>query len=197
MAGEGGCDKRETDEHLFSSGATALWPDTSIHKPARGKACVKHLMHCLSFAWATFTCSLPKEIPIPAQGHGRAAHPAARCVQMPVVSSHSAATNRPSPTNCFVLPNVILLSWERREDLGVIQCGTQHAAFGLTKVSLLWGLLLRFWGRNGWRQMQCNTPEDTRQLLPGKSHSNHLPLWEDAVLWKLKSVTNKDRQLHS
>lgn len=47
--------------------------------------------------------------------------------------------------------------WEHREDLGVIQRGTQHGAFGLTKVSLLWGLLLGSWERNGWTQMQCNT----------------------------------------
>lgn len=39
-AGEGGYDKGETEEHpLFLwFRSTALWPDTSIHKRARGKA---------------------------------------------------------------------------------------------------------------------------------------------------------------
>lgn len=37
--GEGGCDKGETGEHplFLQFRSTALWPDTSIHKPARGK----------------------------------------------------------------------------------------------------------------------------------------------------------------
>lgn len=86
-AGEGGCDKEETAERvLFSSGATALWSDTSIHKPARGKASVKLLMYYFSFAWATFTCSLPQKALLNAAllrvGTGMWPVPAAHCASV-------------------------------------------------------------------------------------------------------------------
>lgn len=177
--GEGGYDKGETGEHplFLQFRSTALWPDTSIHKPARGKALRYARNVQLLIDTSRFPTFPSEPDPVaaeiqPPSGWAQACGTAHRASGRGACWELASSCYQHALSNRSVSPNVIFASWEHRGDLGVIQLGAQHGGFGPTEVCLLRGPLHGSQGRNVCKAMHVERAWWHQTTFPRTKQSN-------------------------